>query len=146
MPIGTSFRPYCSSMITIAQNLEIGCEIITTHYDNGDVHIVTRGLLHGPWLPTVYQVQTYDGSHHCLPFINEEKWRNTDSYGECHPWLERRGANYTLSLVVNRVGWVADKESLRPQLQRALRTWHNKLTADLADAEEALVEALFKPL
>ena len=147
-----ALRPYRSCMVCTVQDLERGCESITTHYDDGEVRTITRGLLHGPWPPTVYRVRYNSEGEECLPYIEQEKWSEHNTYGEFHPWYITPGRQYYagdpahLSLIVNRQGWVTAKKSLRPQLQRALRTWHTKLTADLADAEEALVDALFKPL
>ena len=152
MSVATSFRSLRSCMISTTQDLVRGCEIITTRYDDGEVHTVTRGLLHGPWPPIVYRVRSTSECEDCLPYIEKEQWSAHSIYGEFHPWYITPTCQYYagdpahLGLIVNRQGWVADKESLRPQLQRAIRTWHSKLTSYLADAEEALVDALFKPL
>jgi hypothetical protein len=146
MPVGTlplSLRDYT---VSTTQDLVRGCEIITTHYDDGEVHTVTRGMLHGPWPPTVYRVLTYDGEDECLPCIKEKRVNvetNGLKYWEDHPWYTYKPKQ----LVIGHNDWVADKESLRPQLIKALRTWHAKLTSYLADAEESLVDAIFnKPL
>lgn len=147
MPVDTLYRALRKCGISITQDLVRGCEIITTRYDDGTVHTSTRGLLHGPWPPPVYRLSLYsEGEDCCLPTITSEKWHTHTKWFEIHPWIVKHRVEDSMVLVINRNGWVADKESLRPQLQRALRTWHTKLTAYLADAEEALADAMFKPL
>jgi hypothetical protein len=148
MPAGTPSRKYRAYTVTVTQNLELGQEIITTRYEDGEVHTVTRGLLHGPWPPKVYKIITYDGSHECLPSIAEATWRSSGTFGELHPWIiHSHYPSYVEKLRVNECGWIADKESLRPALIKALRVWHTKLTQDLADAEDALAAAIFnKPI
>ena len=147
MSVGTSLRKYRPYTVTITQNLELGQEIITTQYDDGEVHTVTRGLLHGPNPPKVYRIRSWSEGTECLPYIEDDRWKLHYTYGEVHPWIERIKPDFHLQLVVNQHGWVADKESLRPELIKALRVWHTKLTEDLADAESALTAAIFnKPI
>lgn len=146
MSVATSLRSLRSCMTITTQDLVRGCEIITTRYDDGEVFIVTRRLLHGPFPPKVYRVVTYSEGEDCLPYIAEERWCLRYNGIEEHPWLDYSWKSRTSELILNNNNWGSDKESLRPQLIKALRTWHTKLTAELAAAEEALVDALFKPL